>query len=307
MFTDFAAREARGVSPVYERLSRAVAADKRILALLGRVPPPKRQPNLLFGVVRLLGGPVDDPAAFGEFTVAHWPAVEAELRRRATQTNEAGRCALLLPVLAALPQPLALLEVGASAGLGLHPDRYAYRYGDVQLGDADLVLECTPHGSPPLPERLPDIRWRCGIDLDPLDVSDAEDVRWLETLVWPEAEDRRRRIREAVDLARQDPPRVVRGDAVDTLREVVAQVPDGLTPLVVSSGTLIYLPGLRRAEFRRLVRELDCRFLALEGLRVFPDLTPELLPATPGTPFLVTLDERPVALADAHGRWLTWL
>jgi hypothetical protein len=40
--------------------------------------------------------------------VANWPAIEAELSTRATQTNEAGRCALLLPVLAALPQPLAL-------------------------------------------------------------------------------------------------------------------------------------------------------------------------------------------------------
>ncbi len=36
-----------------------------------------------------------------------------------TQTNEPGRCAVLLPLLAALPQPLALLEVGASAGLCL--------------------------------------------------------------------------------------------------------------------------------------------------------------------------------------------
>jgi hypothetical protein len=49
------------------------------------------------------------------------------VRARATQTNEAGRWAVLLPVLAALPQPLTLLEVGASAGLSLHPDRYAYR------------------------------------------------------------------------------------------------------------------------------------------------------------------------------------
>ena len=42
---------------------------------------------------------------------------------RSTQTNEAGRCAALLPVLALLPQPLALLEVGTSAGLCLFPDR----------------------------------------------------------------------------------------------------------------------------------------------------------------------------------------
>src|SRR5689334_17474262 len=117
IYATFAAREARGVSPAYERLARAVAGDHRILALLGTLPPAKRQPNLLFGVVRLLGGPVEDPARFRVFTVANWPAVEAEIRARVTQTNEAGRCAVLLPVLAALPQPLALLEVGASAGL----------------------------------------------------------------------------------------------------------------------------------------------------------------------------------------------
>ena len=48
---------------------------------------------------------------------------------RATQTNEPARCAVLLPVLARLPQPLALLEVGASAGLCLLPDHYGYDYG----------------------------------------------------------------------------------------------------------------------------------------------------------------------------------
>jgi hypothetical protein len=125
MYAEFAVREAREVSPTYERLSLAISVDEKILALLEMVPAPKRQPNLLLSVVRFLGGPLDDLAAFHHFTVAHWPAVEAELRMRATQTNEAGRSALLLPVLASLPQPLALLEVGAAAGLGLYPDRYA--------------------------------------------------------------------------------------------------------------------------------------------------------------------------------------
>ena len=144
------------VAPV----SLAVAGDEEILALLDTVPAAKRQPNLLLGVVRFLGGPVDDPAAFHDFTVANWPAVEAGLRTRATQTNEAGRCALLLPVLAALPQPLALLEVGTAAGLGLYPDRYSYRYGDHLLGSSGPILDCALTGTPPPTRNCP--RWHGG-------------------------------------------------------------------------------------------------------------------------------------------------
>jgi Uncharacterized protein conserved in bacteria (DUF2332) len=66
----------RGASPSYERLAASVAADDELLGLLGTLPPAKRQPNLLFGVVRLLGGPVDDPVEFHDFTVRNWPVSE---------------------------------------------------------------------------------------------------------------------------------------------------------------------------------------------------------------------------------------
>ena len=109
-----------------------------------------------------------------------WDAVRATVLERATQTNEVGRCATLLPVLAGLPGPLALLEVGASAGLCLYPDRCSYRYsgsrGDVALDPADgpspVVLECRLDGDVPLPDALPDVVWRGGLDLHPLDVRD---------------------------------------------------------------------------------------------------------------------------------------
>src|SRR5215216_424832 len=213
----FAALEARGVSPTYERLAEAVSRDDEILALLSALPPAKQQPNLLFAVVRLLGGPVDEPAAFHDYVVVNWPAVDAEMRARATQTNEAGRCAVLLPVLAALPQPLALLEVGASAGLCLYPDRYTYRFtgpsGSLALdppgGRSPVRLDCEVHGRPPLPERLPEVVWRAGLDLNPLDVRDDDAVAWLQTLVWPEHEDRRRRLAAAVELVRAEPPTLV--------------------------------------------------------------------------------------------------
>jgi len=93
-YAEFAARETRGVSPIYERLSMAVSRDDEVLSLLGRLPAAKRQPNLLFGVVSFLGGPVEDSAAFHDYVVTNWRAIEAEMRTRATQTNEAGRCAI---------------------------------------------------------------------------------------------------------------------------------------------------------------------------------------------------------------------
>ena len=71
IYVEFAAREAHGVSPTYERLSLAVARDDEVLALLRSLPPIKRQPNLFFSVVRFLGGPVEDPPEFHNYTVSN--------------------------------------------------------------------------------------------------------------------------------------------------------------------------------------------------------------------------------------------
>lgn len=223
-YTDFAIREAHGASPTYERLALAIARDTELLALLTRVPFPKRQPNLLLAVVRMLGGPVDDPRAFHDFTLANWEVIETELHSRATQTNEVGRCALLLPILASLPQRLALLEAGCSAGLGLYPDRYSYRYGDHELGTSGPILDCALTGTAP-PTRLPEIVWRAGLDLNPLDSTDPADLAWLEALVWPEHRGRQERLRAAAAIANGDPPTLITGDLVDDLTHLAAQAP----------------------------------------------------------------------------------
>ncbi|MFF3852704.1 DUF2332 domain-containing protein [Micromonospora sp. NPDC002575] len=303
-YVEFADRQARGVSPAYERLAHAVARDGRLLALLGTVPAAKRQPNLLFAVVRLLGGPVEDPAAFAEFTAAHWPAVAAQLRTRATQTNEAGRCAALLPVLAALPQPLALLEVGASAGLCLYPDRYAYRYGDHRIGVGEPVLDCALTGAAP-PARRPEVAWRAGLDLNPLDVADPADAAWLDALVWPEHAHRRARLRAASAVAAADPPLLVRGDLVDDLPELAARAPAGATLVVFHTSVLYQVPGPRRAAFADLVRTLPGHWLANET----PDvLRHEALPEPPdGTLHnVLALDGSPLAWTRPHGQAVTW-
>ncbi len=303
-YAAFGAREAHGVSAIYERLSLAVSRDAELLALVERLPPDKRQPNLLYGVVRLLGGAVDEPAAFHEYTTANWPAIEAEMRTRATQTNEAGRCAVLLPVLAALPQPLALLEVGASAGLCLYPDRYAYRYGDHMVGSGEPVLQCTAVGVTP-PARVPEVVWRAGLDLNPLDVNDPADVAWLDALIWPEHAHRRARLRAAAAIAAADPPLLVRGDLVDDLPALAAKAPADATLVVFHTSVLYQVPTPRREAFARLVGGLPGHWIANEDPNVLRYAT---LPIPPSDAFhnVLAVDGRPLAWTRGHGQAIVW-
>lgn len=303
-YAEFADREAHGVSAAYERLSLAVARDDEVLALLGTLPTGKRQPNLLFGVVRFLGGPVQDPAEFHAYTVAHWPAIEAEMLRRATQTNEVGRCALLLPVLARLPQPLALLDVGASAGLCLYPDRYAYRYGGHMIGSGETVLECAATGLAP-PADVPTVAWRAGIDLNPLDVTNPADVAWLDALIWPEHAHRRARLRAALTIAAADPPLLMRGDLVDDVPALAAKAPPDATLVVFHTSVLYQVPAPRREAFVEMVRRLPGHWIAIEA----PDVLPyDGLPPPPGRAMynVLALDETPLAWTRGHGQELSW-
>jgi hypothetical protein len=304
VYAEFAARETRGTSPSYERLSVMVSRDDEVLSLLGLLPPAKRQPNLLFGVVRFLDGPVEDPAAFRDYVVTRWPVIEAEMRTRATQTNEAGRCAALLPVLAALPQPLALLEVGASAGLCLYPDKYSYRYGDHRIGEGDPILDCAATGMA-LPARLPEVVWRAGLDLNPLDVTNPVDLAWLEALIWPEHAHRRARLRAAAALAAAEPPLLVRGDLVDDLPALATQAPASATLVVFHSSVMYQVPPPRREAFARTVRALPGHWIANED----PDvLIYPTLPAPPDEALrnVLALDGTPLAWTLPHGQAITW-
>jgi hypothetical protein len=296
----FARREAAGTSPLYSALCEGVAGDPELIAFLERRPREQRQPNLLLAAVRLRFGLQRDYAAFRTVVLDHPDAVGALLATRRTQTNEPGRCAPLLPLLAALPQPLALLEVGAAAGLCLLPDRYAYDYAGHRVGEAEVVFPCRPEGPVPLPDRLPRVAWRAGVDLAPVDVADDKGVAWLEALVWPEETDRAERLRAALAIARRDPPRLVEGDLVEQLAGVAAEAPRDATLVVFHTAVLAYLPAERREQLERQVAALDATWIACEG----PGVIPALGGAERG--FVLGRDGRRVATCDPHGRWVRW-
>jgi hypothetical protein len=203
-------------------------------------------------------------------------------------------------VLAALPQPLALLEVGTSAGLCLYPDRYACRYGDHVVGSGEPVLECAATGVAP-PAGVPDVVWRAGLDLNPLDLSDSADVAWLDALIWPEHAHRRARLRAAAAVAAAEPPLLVRGDLVDDLPVLAAQAPTGATLVVFHTSVMFYVPTPRREAFTEVVRGLSGHWIVNESPGMLPY---DALPKLPGEALhnVLALDGTPLAWTRPHGQ-----
>jgi len=293
-------------------LARAVADDAASLEFLEQLPIAKQQPNLLLGAVRHVCGTARDWPHFRALLHDNADAVRALMLVRSTQTNEPARCATLLPVLARLPQPIALLEVGASAGLCLLPDHYAYSYGAHHIAPASQpvpppLFACDASPSTPLPDAVPHVVWRAGLDLAPIDLGNADDVAWLETLVWPEQADRLHRLRAAIAIARVVRPRLVKGDLLVDLPALAAQAPADATLVVFHSAVLAYVADrAARERFADTVRGLGAVWVCNETPNVFPAISARIDTDQARGRFLLAVDGKPVAWTQSHGAAMEW-
>lgn len=207
--------------------------------------------------------------------------LEATIATRALQTNEVGRCGLLLAAIAAAAPsvgPVALVDVGCSAGLNLRLDQYGYRYEPGgQLGpDSAVRIETLLRGQIAAPTSLPTVSARIGIDRFPVESTDDAGLRWLRACIWPDQADRSIRFEAAVEIARRVPAELRTGDAVDALASAVDDAAERGHPIVMHSWVLSYLPAARRtafvAEMDRLGRRRDLTWVFAEA----PAETPEL-------------------------------
>lgn len=304
-FRRFAEMEARNHSPLYEALAQGVAADQDILTFLAALPVEKQQPNLLLAAIRFVCGIQTNPGSLRAAFLTRKEAIRAEMLKRRTQTNEPARCAVLLPVLSRLSGPLALIEVGASAGLCLLPDRYGYAYDGHRPFGPEPRFPCRANAATPIPAAHPAIVWRAGLDLNPLDVCNVDDMTWLETLVWPDQPARAARLRAAIAVARADPPRVVNGDLLTSLPALAAEAPPEATLVVFHTAVLAYVADPdARARFARIVRDLNAIWISNEIPRVFSG---ELPAAGPPGAFLLSVNGAPTAWTDPHGAWIEWI
>lgn len=306
------ARAAEGRSSLYVEIANGVATDETLLARIATLPQEKQQPNLLLAAAKYLFGTARSWAEFRERVEAHWDAVQVVMMARRTQTNEPARCATLLPLLAQLPQPLALLEVGASAGLCLLPDKYAYDYGDGRViwpthGDDPQAphFRCTVNERTPVPRKNIDVIWRAGLDLNPLNICEDGDVRWLHSLVWPGEGEREALLDKALAIARADPPRIVRGDLRHDLGALAASAPNDATLVIYHSAVLNYVADAKEREaFGEEVRAAGARWVSNEGAGACDLGIERAWPA--GSYFILALDKKPVARTESHGASIEW-
>jgi hypothetical protein len=280
LFRHFARTQCEGRSALYTRLGHGVADDEELLRLLLDAPPSQRRPSLLLASVNhLLGEYRDDPLAayypihggdreaddqalspFRAFCRAHRAELRDLLATRNTQTNEVRRCFALRLGLARIaelwPGPVALLEIGASAGLNLALDAYTYRVAGREIGPAggsSVTLSTVLRGGggvDGLLGELPEIGYRMGADLDPVDLAaDAGAARWLEAFIWPEQVEELAVLRAAVELSKRHRYPMVRADACTDTAALVAEVPGDLPVVVFTASLLSYLDATARTRF----------------------------------------------------------
>src|SRR3989475_2779397 len=213
-FRYFAGKIYADRSPLYTNLALRVADDTELLRIAASAQEKAALPNLFFAAVHLLllKGEHHQLAAFypslnnssrrtdadypyfRSFGLEHREEIRQIMMTHSVQTNEVGRCAVLVPAFELVAaqtkrQPMAIVEIGSSAGLTLLWDHYRYRYGNgLECGDPNspVKIECSLRGEmrPPIPGQLPKLASRTGIDLSPIDVNNAENVLWLQALRW---------------------------------------------------------------------------------------------------------------------------
>ena len=318
----------RAGSPTYETLCKTVADSPGLLGLARQCRVGQPIPNLFFAAVKRVAMSYPDaelarryecatngeqPAqglgsVFTEFALAHRSRIIKLLGTRLVQTNEAGRCAFLMPGFGIIAgenpgRPLALVDVGASAGLSLLWDRYRYRYSNgAEFGppDAGALIECAAqNGLPELPAVFPSVNFRVGIDLAPVNLGDEEEYLWMMALIWPEHGDRAALLSSARDIWLAGPPMVYGGDALELLPKVIGTVPEESVLCVFHCHTLNQFSAEGRERFGEILRQESLGrtvyHIPSEGERMSVNR-------------IVDGDATTIRSArrQAHGRWIEW-
>ncbi|KTR04764.1 DUF2332 family protein [Curtobacterium luteum] len=314
------------VSPSYAAWARSL--DDDLVALLDSVPEQRRQPELVFAVARRLGADPTDPDALRALGREARLDLATQLPSATVQANDPRRAAPVVPLFAALTarssRPIALVDAGAAAGLCSIPDRVTLDYVVTDRGGERvrmhtpaaegplLHLVAEARGAVPAPAAHPwSIGTRVALDPNPIDLAEPGAFDRLVEAVPPEATDRTTLMREAASAALAVPPVRLRGSLPGDLDRALDHLPGGCEPVVLTTGTLVYVPGVDRQRVVDRLTERGVHWIALERTGIL-DGVAATLPADvdrddPDAFATVSLDGVAVAVCDPFGTRVRWL
>ncbi len=298
VYRHFGEVDAAGTSPLYERVAIALSGSEDALRAIEAAPARRRHPTVILAALHDLALAGRAPALAAAYAAADGDAAAAAaidtlLRltdsvvaiavRRPARPDETGRCAVLYPAIAeaahrAGADAVGLIDAGCSAGLNLNVDRVGITYSNGQsLGDpsSPVQLSCSVAGDRPIPARaMPEVVARVGLDLDPVDVTDPDDARWLRACLRPDQPERAARLEAEMALAATAPPLLLKGDAVEVMPDAFARVPADALPVVTTTWALSHFPLQSRLRFLHRLGEAAAgravAWVSAEGVGVAP-------------------------------------
>jgi hypothetical protein len=300
VYRHFAEVDAAETSPLYARVAVALSESGEALRAIEAAPARKRHPTVILAALHDLALAGRAPALAAAYAAADGDAaagaaIDTLLRmtdsvvaiavRREMRANETGRCAVLYPAIAeaarrAGANAVGLIDVGCSAGLNLNVGRVGITYSNGQsLGDPASPVQQSSSvvGDRPIPARaMPEVVARVGIDLDPVDVTNADDARWLRACLWPDQPERAARLEAEMALAATDAPLLLQGDAIGVMPGAFARVRAGALPVVTTTWALSHFSLERRLRFLHRLDEAAggraVAWVSVEGVGVAPTI-----------------------------------
>lgn len=330
-FLQFAKKECENSSPLYEFLSYQIAEDSVLQKLASQIPVEQPIPNLFFASIQYLLMEQDDllksyyPSftdtplpiqesfvPFKEFVLKNQESLLELFKTKLVQTNEVRRCSYLYPMFTEIykeqRKPLALIEIGTSAGLQLGVDQYNYFYNE------EIEVTNTPSGltipskniGDPLPSSIhssPIVKTRIGIDLNPINIKNKRELKWLQALIWPEHHERREMLTQAAQVINQLEIEFLRGDAIAKLEDVCASVNEDEQIVVFHTHVANQIPKQGR-------EELMAKLASISKERPLYHCYNNMFDEKLHQDYLVdgnVMEIRVMKSVDGHARWFNWV
>ncbi|MEL3971506.1 DUF2332 domain-containing protein [Rossellomorea oryzaecorticis] len=327
-FKTFAEQECHQSSPLYEHLSHKIASDEELLFICTSCRKGQPVPNLLFGAVHYLlmnysshslryyyPSLVEEPlpvtesfSHFKDFCLQNKQQLTHLLQTKLVQTNEVRRCAYLYPAFCYMyeraEKPLALIEIGTSAGLQLAWDQYQYQYNhqETTFGNASSEVKVTSeiagHTFPHLHSVPPPVSSRTGYDLH---INEEQDFPWLLALIWPEHTERRDLFTSAAKMTKEVDIEFIEGDGVERFPDKINEITADNAICIFHTHVANQIPESSKRELQAKIKEIGKNH---DIFHLYNNMWDRLLHLDC---YINGIEERYViGDTDGHGKWFQW-